>query len=229
MPAYVPPSYANTVAPVPPPRNLDERARLRRAVVERLNGNPRTGCWFEAVTAAVAFQEREGHLVVPRFHVENGYDLGGFIHNIRNRYLCSHRSKDKLDEEQVWMMEALGMVWRVNDTRFVDVYVPAFTSFARREGHLRVPREHREHGIKLGHVTHNIRKRRRTGKYPQWRIDVLDVLGFEWQVLMPRGSAVTHRCATQEPPHQGTRAPTEMRAGSAPSPDKEDQTCFAGR
>ncbi|MFI6129510.1 helicase associated domain-containing protein [Micromonospora sp. NPDC051141] len=229
MPAYVPPSYANTIAPVPPPRNLDERARLRRAVVERLHNNPRTGCWFEGVTAAVAFQEREGHLVVPRFHVENGHELGGFIHNIRSRYLCTGRpSKDKLDGEQVWMMEALGMVWRVNDMRFVDVYIPAFTSFARREGHLRVPREHREHGIKLGHVTHNIRKQVRSGKYPQWRIDVLDVLGFEWQVLKPR-AAVASRRAAREPHCEGTRALTEMRAGCAPSPDKEDRACLAGR
>ncbi|MGW5557621.1 helicase associated domain-containing protein [Micromonospora sp. NPDC003944] len=189
MPAYVPPSYANIIAPVHR-RSLNDRIRLRRCVVERLIDNPGTRLWFAGISAAVAFHEREGHLVVPRYHLEDGYDLGGFIHNLRRRYLRPRDEGEQLDAEQVWMLDALGMVWRVNNARFADVYIPAFTSFARREGHLRVPREHREHGIKLGHVTHNTRKQRRLGKVPQWRIDVLDALGFVWQVLEPRGPAV---------------------------------------
>ncbi|MFI7517658.1 helicase associated domain-containing protein [Micromonospora echinofusca] len=185
MPTYDPPSYANIIAPVRG-RSLDDRERLRRRVVERLNTNPRTRWWFAGISAAVAFHERERHLVVFRYHLEDGYDLGGFIHNMRRRYLRPRDDGEQLDEEQVWTLDALGMVWRVNDARWAEVYVPAFASFARREGHLRVPREHREDGIKLGHVTHYSRKQRRLGRLPQWRIDILDGLGFEWQVHVPR-------------------------------------------
>ncbi|MGC5054576.1 helicase associated domain-containing protein [Micromonospora sp. DT48] len=168
MPIYTPPSYAATIAP--------RRRRQRRLVIAHLAAHSRNPQWIKGINAALTFSDREGHLVVPRYHTESGYDLGGFIHNVRNRY---HHGV--LDDEQVQILNALGMVWRVGSARWAEVYIPAFTAFARREGHLRVPREHRENGIKLGHLTHNIRKSRRLGRLPQWRIDILDSLASALQ------------------------------------------------
>ncbi|MDG4795519.1 helicase associated domain-containing protein [Micromonospora sp. WMMD1082] len=179
MPIYTPPSYAATIAP--------RRRTQRELVVAHLASGARYLPWGRGIEAALAFSDRDGHLVVPRFHIESGYGLGEFIHCFRGRFY-----RREIDDEQIRILNALGMVWRVGNTRWAEVYIPAFTAFARREGHLRVPRRHRENGIKLGHLTHNTRNDRKHGRVPQWRIDVLDSLGFEWRVCAPR-PRTTHK------------------------------------
>ncbi|QDY09432.1 DEAD/DEAH box helicase [Micromonospora sp. HM134] len=148
-----------------------------------------TESWTAGITAARTFRHREGHLDVPRHHRESDIDLGSFIHNCRGR----HR-RSELTPDQILTLEQLGITWRVFDARW-QRHLAAFTTFHTREGHLRVPRHHREGDINLGSIAHNLRNQRKRNLVPHDRIDALDALGFPWthSTVMPPASPATAR------------------------------------
>ncbi len=133
-----------------------------------------TESWTAGIAAARAYRHREGHLDVPRYHREGDIDLGSFIHNCRGR----HR-RGELTPDQGQALEQCGITWRVFDARW-QRHLAAFTTFHTREGHLRVPRHHREGDINLGSIAHNLRNQRKRDLVPRDRIDALDALGFPW-------------------------------------------------
>ncbi|MFE9187923.1 Helicase associated domain protein [Micromonospora haikouensis] len=166
---------------------------LDHADPHRLIARP-SSTWTTGIAAAQAFREREGHLDVPRFHREDGFNLGGFIHNRRDRY-----RRRELTLDQVRTLEDLGITWRVFDSRW-QRHLAAFTAFHRREGHLRVPRDHREGDIHLGNLSHNLRKQRKLGRVPADRIAALDAMGFPWTLHPPRRHHTTHTNPATRPP-----------------------------
>ncbi|WP_194820898.1 DEAD/DEAH box helicase [Micromonospora sp. S-DT3-3-22] len=166
---------------------------LDHATTGRAPTHP-TESWIAGITADHAFRHREGHLDVPRYHREGDIDLGSFIHNCRGR----HR-RGELTPDQILTLEQLGITWRVFDARW-QRHLAAFTTFRHREGHLKVPRHHREGDINLGSIAHNLRNQGKRGLVPRDRIDALDALGFRWahspeqeQAVMPPASPATAR------------------------------------
>lgn len=157
---------------------------LDHATIGRAPTHP-TESWTAGITAARAYQHREGHLDVPRYHREDDIDLGGFIHNCRGRY-----RRGELTPDQVLALEQCGITWRVFDARW-QRHLAAFTAFHTREGHLRVSRHHREGDINLGIIAHNLRHQRKRDLVPRDRIDALDALGFPWTHSVSRNKPVT--------------------------------------
>ncbi|MEV0193115.1 Helicase associated domain protein [Kitasatospora purpeofusca] len=58
----------------------------------------------QGLAALARFVEREGHAKVPRMHTEDGTSLGTWLNNQKAR-------RDKLSEEQIGQLEALGVAW----------------------------------------------------------------------------------------------------------------------
>ncbi|MFE2519460.1 helicase associated domain-containing protein [Streptomyces mirabilis] len=81
------------------PATADERPPAPRTQADK---------WAANLTAARLFHAREGHLHVPRKHVEDidgiPYKLGQFVDNARRR-------ADKLTEERRAELDTLGMRW----------------------------------------------------------------------------------------------------------------------
>ncbi|MFF7249837.1 Helicase associated domain protein [Embleya sp. NPDC008237] len=78
------------------------------------------GAWETALAAAVAYREREGHLEVPRGHVEivtmqttAGPDDGGGVVDVRlGKWVNNQRTRrTSLNEERVRLLTELGMRW----------------------------------------------------------------------------------------------------------------------
>lgn len=87
---------------------------MSRATVDRIldgssPGGPRSAGWARSLRAAQQFRDREGHLTVPRTHIETIVDdgqeypikLGVWLSNQRRR-------RAKLTPDRVAALEALG-------------------------------------------------------------------------------------------------------------------------
>jgi hypothetical protein len=90
------------------------------------------------------FRTREGHLRVPRNHIEDGKKLGAWTFMKRAR-----KRRGALIPEEERRLKEIGFIWRGQDGKW-DSMVKLLTQFKRREGHLRVPLRHDEDGQKLG-------------------------------------------------------------------------------
>ncbi|MDC0913648.1 helicase associated domain-containing protein, partial [Paracoccaceae bacterium] len=62
--------------------------------------------WEEGFNKLLQFHEREGNCLVPAKHIEDGYKLGTWVGKQRDR-------KDKLSENRIKKLDALGFVWAV--------------------------------------------------------------------------------------------------------------------
>jgi hypothetical protein len=76
-------------------------ARAAAAAKPKVSRADRFG---QGLAALAAFVEREGHAKVPRTHKEDGTSLGTWLNNQKAR-------RDKLSEEQIGQLQALGVVW----------------------------------------------------------------------------------------------------------------------
>ena len=84
--------------------------------------------------------------------------------------------------ERSQRLDALGFV----RSQFTAQWEEGFSFLARfhqREGHCRVPRNHREHGYPLGQWVAVQRKKKDT--ISSERCQRLDALGFVWKVRLP--------------------------------------------
>ena len=103
--------------------------------------------WFEAgfnrkLRLFLDFKEREGHVNVPRSHVEDGVALGSWLRELRDLYL-----KGMLDEARQLQLEEAGVV-NVRSMSLKAAFnrkLRLLLDFKEREGHARAeqPREQR--------------------------------------------------------------------------------------
>lgn len=127
---------------------------------------PGHAVYFEMVRRYV---RREGHARVPYDHREGGVALGSWV-SLRRR---DHRL-ERLTPEQTRVLEALpGWTWHPIADHFPRG-LAAIGSFARREGHTRVPPGHVENGVRLDLWVSNRRADRRNGKLSRDQIRALD-------------------------------------------------------
>jgi len=107
--------------------------------------------WRDVQCALLSYYNREGHLMVPKRHMENGMRLGGIVSDMRQgHFLNGH------PERKAWV-NARGWVVCVGEWRWQRAKA-ALESFLTREGHLQVPLPHKENGYALGSCVWNIRK-----------------------------------------------------------------------
>jgi hypothetical protein len=130
--------------------------------------------WDANFLLLLQFRDREGHLRVPRRHVEDGQKLGAWI--------CRHRAQKKagtLVSEKERRLKNIGFIWNALEGNW-DTMFRALTQFKQREGHLRVSTQHVEGGLKLGRWISIHRSQRSNGTLCPEEERRLDEIGFIW-------------------------------------------------
>ena len=98
--------------------------------------------WERGYNALVTFKQREGHCRVPISHFENGFNLGSWVSVQRLK-------KQKVPPELRLRLDGLGFVWRPRQETW-EHGIAALIKFKQREGHCRVPQQHKEGDFNLG-------------------------------------------------------------------------------
>ncbi len=132
---------------------LSERRRLELEALPGWTWSAYESRWEQHFAALAAYAEREGHATVPLAHVEGQLELGKWVVQQREWW-----GLGKMQESREQRLEQVpGWVWETPDhwTRTIQL----LETFARREGHTRVPVSHMEDGFKLGRW---VRKQRLT-------------------------------------------------------------------
>jgi hypothetical protein len=160
----------------------------RAVEVPRPSGR-RVRAWQDKLDALEAFRAREGHTDIGRQHWEGGHNLGSWLHNCRVRYRADQLSRQQIDD-----LETCGVSWRPYE-RAWQRNLAALKRFRNREGHLNVPRSHREGAVRLGIVAMNYASRQRRGDLDPERVRVLTELGFPFVPRWTRPDLAT-RTAT---------------------------------
>jgi ribosomal protein L7Ae-like RNA K-turn-binding protein len=125
------------------------------------------------------FRDREGHLRVPRCHVEDGNRLGAWIR--------SQRVKQKagtLVSERLLRLNEIGLNWDERKEKSVAM-ITALAQFKQRKGHCNVSTNHTEHlddgvKLKLGLWLVEQRYQQRHGTINAEREKQLASLGVKW-------------------------------------------------
>jgi hypothetical protein len=149
----------------------DRRARLNALefVWDILEGQ-----WEEGFRFLQLYHQREGHCRVPVDYRKQEFRLGIWVSNQRNNPTMSPDRRARLD--------ALGFAWDALTSRWEEGF-RCLELFQRREGHCRVPTDHRDptSGYRLGQWVSDQRAKQVTIS-PERR-QRLDALGFVWNTL----------------------------------------------
>ena len=148
-------------------------SRRRRLEDIGFSWDPHGDHWESNFKALVKFQKREGHTRVPSSHIENGIKLGIWASNTRSKF------KD-LSLEQIKRLNSIGFSTNPREEIW-DQYFSALKKFLKREGHLRVKRNHTEDGLKLAAWMQNQRSYR--DKLSNDRLKQLNSIGFTWDIF----------------------------------------------
>ena len=127
--------------------------------------------WEQGFAALSKFRRRKGHCCPPQRHVEGKYNVGSWV--IVQRY-----RKDHLSVERKKRLDRIGFVWNWRDFAWERGFA-ALLRFKRREGHCRVPIQHREGNFRLGYWV-STQRRKRT-ELPALRKRRLNKIGFVWR------------------------------------------------
>jgi hypothetical protein len=125
------------------------------------------------------FRDREGHVRVPLFHVEDGKKLGAWIRRLR-----FNKKKGKLCPKKERQLNEIGFVWNASEGKW-DTMMRALTQFKQREGHCKVLDKHVEYlddggKLNLGVWLMYQRLYQGRGKMDAKKAEQLESLGVKW-------------------------------------------------
>lgn len=135
--------------------------------------------WQRGISAARAYRESHGDLVISAKHITaDGFRLGGWISARR-----LERRRGQLPDERVAELDSLGMAW----DPYADDWergITAARAYREANGHLRFPGGYlTSDGIRLERWIVKRRSEKRQGLLSNDRIAELDALGMAWEPL----------------------------------------------
>jgi len=156
-------------------------ATLAPERIKRLNEigfiwDPFTHLWEEAFSILQQYHKKEGDSDVPYSLEFKGLKLGQWVKTQRVNAAT-------LAPEKIKRLNEIGFIWD-SRTRTWDENLAKLIKFKNREGHVNVPSDHIEDGLKLGYWVSNQRAMNRKKRLPQERIKQLEALGFAWNSLL---------------------------------------------
>ncbi|MCD8338215.1 MAG: Helicase associated domain protein [Lachnospiraceae bacterium] len=143
--------------------------------------------WERNYAAAADYYKAHGNLDVPAAYVSaDGIKLGNWICWLRKERKKSGsetlpRKEKQPTEEQIRRLDAIGMLWTVNDTKW-NIGYQAAKEYAAAHGSLLVPARYvTEDGFRLGSWISNQRFRFLKGQLSASRVEKLNAIGMVWQ------------------------------------------------
>ena len=134
--------------------------------------------WDEVYEKAKDYFNDNGDLLVPQNYEDSeGFGLGIWITNQRIKY-----KKHELTEEQIKMLESIGMVWIVKQKRAWEDYYEYALQYYEQHLNLLVSVDYEVDGIKLGSWLANQRRARKANKLNQYQIELLDNIEMVWEM-----------------------------------------------
>lgn len=159
--------------------------------------------WMKRYRLAAAYYAEHHHLRVSKPYYVDGFDLGSWV------YLMA-TSKEKLLEEQITLLEQVGMVWEPVTLQRWKLTFARLVEFQEKNGHLHVPKDVIANGISLRNWCVTQAKRCRSGSLSEEQVQLLDSIGFfqtfrcrqdvlreEWE----QHYAEAARCLPEHPEH----------------------------
>ncbi|CAE8638058.1 unnamed protein product [Polarella glacialis] len=162
--------------------------------------------WEQGFSHLKAYKSDHGDTIVPYSHVTaDGFHLGHWVSSQREAKRST--SKSSLSQYEIDMLEKLGFVWEHRSWRW-EQGVHHLEAYKAQHGDTLVPQSHvAADGFRLGIWVSNRRSAKRgTGnsRLDQFRINILDKLGFVWDLFGKRHPAVSRSISFT---HRGRRKP----------------------
>ena len=135
--------------------------------------------WLEKVRA---YHEEHGDIMIPPDYVSDGYALGNWIKEIRQKYHAG-----LLEEEKIRELDAFGMVWTGCVRRTFEAWYRDAEEYYREHGDLLVPTVYlTRDGYRLGQWI-SMQRDKYSGKHggcamKEERIRLLDKIGMVWDI-----------------------------------------------
>ncbi|MBR4961577.1 MAG: helicase associated domain-containing protein [Clostridia bacterium] len=136
--------------------------------------------WEDGYAHALEYYKEHGDLAPTGSYVcRDGFRLGKWLKTQRSQYNQSVRYVI-ITEEQIRRLEAIGMVWNLNDELWLKNYRFA-KDFYEQHGHLNVPREHKNKiNFDLNDWFHQQREAYRKNTLSDERRQLLNEINFDW-------------------------------------------------
>lgn len=132
----------------------------------------------EGFIEATRYATKYGDLEVPTRYVSaNGFKLGAWISRMRLRNK-EYGDTAPLTEDQIKRLEEIGMRWQSKDEQQWDRCFAEASVFYQKNGHLRVPTDYCQNGIKLGKWLLRQRAYHKKGKLTEVQLEQLTTVGF---------------------------------------------------
>ena len=134
--------------------------------------------WLEKYERAKQYYVENGNLLIPgTYETNDGVKLGMWISHQRRDYI-----KNKLSNDRIELLEAIGMIWSVYDAQWFDYYRLAVIYY-NENGNLLIPRLYTtSNGIKLGSWLGAQRRQYKDGKLSEDKTELLEKSGMIWSV-----------------------------------------------
>ena len=132
--------------------------------------------WEEGFKKLQEFKKREGHCLVLRGHIEDGFQLSTWVSTQRYH-------KESIGKDRIALLNEIGFIWDVNESVWNEGF-EYLLKFIKREGHARVPARHKEENYPLGSWAARQRKNVDSNlrRVPDSRKQKLDDVGFIWEM-----------------------------------------------
>ena len=109
--------------------------------------------WLDMYNCAKKYYEEHGNLEVKlRYITEDGIKLGFWIYNqkkaYKNRFIENNNTLIPLTDEQIFMLESIGIMWEYREEHWMEMYMCA-KEFYEKNGNLYIP---------INYVTENKKK-----------------------------------------------------------------------
>jgi hypothetical protein len=120
--------------------------------------------WNEGISALKIYFDREGHLNMPVYHIENGFALWKWLAT-RRRF----KKEGLLSPDRVTELESYGIIWDPGEDAWMR-WIALLKKYVDREGNADVPVEHLEEGERVGWWLAKQRNKMRQARLPKERM-----------------------------------------------------------
>ena len=137
--------------------------------------------WMQKYEKLKKYQKEFGNIDVPCFYEKDQVKLGLWLNNQRQAY--KGNTTRKITEEQIQLLNKLGIKWQINEKKWDDYY-QLLKEYQQLYGNIEVPYYYEKNQMKLGKWLNRQRyyKNKGMNSITQKQISLLNELGIKWQI-----------------------------------------------